>query len=99
MICNVANEVLYPIPKSCVVCREKFYVGMKIKKTSNNITRYYNINEKEKIILYVEQQIEPNIYKVFLLNMEMEELISNHVEICIKHKYVYSQNISISQKK
>jgi hypothetical protein len=28
----MASEVLYPIPKNCVVCREKFYVGMKIKK-------------------------------------------------------------------
>ena len=56
MICNVANEVLYPIPKNCVVCREKFYVGMKIKKTSNNITRYYNTNEKERIILYLDQK-------------------------------------------
>ena len=53
----MASEVLYPIPKNCVVCREKFYVGMKIKKTSNNITRYYNTNEKERIINRFENEL------------------------------------------
>jgi len=33
----MASEVLYPIPKNCVVCREKFYVGMKIKRLQTTL--------------------------------------------------------------
>ena len=79
----MTTEVLYPIPKNCVVCREKFYVGMKIKKSSNNITRYYNRDEKEKIILYLNQKF-PNEITLHIIKFLRDNIIYNfgHVNCC-----------------
>lgn len=79
----MAIEVMYPIPKTCVVCREKFYVGMKIKKTSNNISSYYNINEKEQIILYLNQ-IFPSDISSHIIKFLKDIIIYNfgHVNCC-----------------
>ena len=98
MICNVANEVLYPIPKNCVVCREKFYVGMKIKKTSNNITRYYNTNEKERIILYLDQKF-PHEITLYIIKFLKDIIIYNfgHVNCCNKKNKNITWNI-VSQR-
>lgn len=79
----MASEVLYPIPKNCVICREKFYVGMKIKKTTNNISRYYNYNEKERIILYLNQKF-PNEITIHIIKFLKDIIIYNfgHVNCC-----------------
>ena len=72
----MTTEVLYPIPKNCVVCREKFYVGMKIKKSSNNITRYYNTDQKQKIILYLNQKF-PNEITLHIIKFLRDNIIYN----------------------
>lgn len=81
----MVSDVVYPIPKNCVVCRVNFYVGMKIKKTSINITRYYNINEKEKIILYLNQ-ILPNDITLHIIKFLKDIIIYNfgHINCCNK---------------
>jgi hypothetical protein len=79
----MTTEVLYPIPKNCVVCREKFYVGMKIKKSSNNITRYYNTDQKQKIILYLNQKF-PNEITLHIIKFLRDNIIYNfgHINCC-----------------
>ena len=81
----MVSDVVYPIPKNCVVCREKFYVGMKIKKTSNNITSYYNKNEKERIILYLEQ-LFPHDITLHIIKFLKDIIIYNfgHINCCNK---------------
>lgn len=90
----MAIEVLYPIPKNCVVCRLKFYVGMKIKKTSNNITRYYNSNEKERIILYLNQKF-PNEITLHIIKFLKDIIIYNfgHVNCCDRKNKNITWNI------
>jgi len=94
----MASEVLYPIPKNCVVCREKFYVGMKIKKTSNNIGRYYNANEKEMIILYLNQKF-PNEITLHIIKFLRDIIIYNfgHVNCCDRKNKNITWNI-VSQR-
>jgi hypothetical protein len=94
----MASEVLYPIPKNCVVCREKFYVGMKIKKTLNNITRYYNVNEKERIILYLDKKF-PHEITLHIIKFLKDIIIYNfgHVKCCNKKNKNITWNI-VSQR-
>ena len=94
----MASEVLYPIPKNCVVCREKFYVGMKIKKTSNNIGKYYNSNEKERIILYLNQKL-PNEITLHIIKFLRDIIIYNfgHVNCCDRKNKNITWNI-VSQR-
>jgi hypothetical protein len=83
-------EVLYPIPKKCVVCRDKFYVGMKIKKTSNNINIYYNTNEKDKIMLYLNQKFPDEITRYIIKFLKDIIIYSyGHVNCCnMKNKNI-----------
>ncbi len=94
----MASEVLYPIPKICVVCREKFYVGMKIKKTSNNISKYYNSNEKERIILYLNQKFPIEI-TLHIIKFLKDIIIYNfgHVNCCDRKNKNITWNI-VSQR-
>ena len=98
MISDGANEVLYPIPKNCLVCRGKFYVGMKIKKTLNNITRYYNVNEKERIILYLDKKF-PHEITLHIIKFLKDIIIYNfgHVNCCNKKNKNITWNI-VSQR-
>ena len=76
-------EVEYPIPKKCVVCRENFYVGMKIKKASNNINQFYSDQEKIKILLYLNQ-IFPNDVTRNIIKFLKNIIIYNfgHISCC-----------------
>lgn len=78
-------EVEYPIPKKCIVCRDKFYVGMKIKRASNSLNNYYNEKEK-KIILYYLNQLFPNDITYNIIKFLKNIIIFNfgHFNCCRK---------------
>jgi len=76
-------EVEYPIPKKCIVCHTNFYVGSKIKRTSNSIKNFYSNSEKMLIQLMLNIILPKDIVFNIIEFLRDENIINfGHYNCC-----------------
>jgi hypothetical protein len=69
-------EVKYPLPKCCIICRKNFYVGTKIQKTCVVGEKFYNIDEKKMIIMYLNKILSMDI-TLYIIELMKKNIIYN----------------------
>lgn len=82
----MTTEVEYPLPKKCIVCRNNFFVGCKIRKTTNELNNFYTLDEKF-IIQFILNILLPKDIVFYIIDFLKTEKLMNfgHKDCCQKN--------------